>query len=82
LTPEEEALRALVRRLDDVHIPYMITGSVASSHHGRPRATPDIDVVIDPTPSTLEPLVESLASSGFYVDAERARDALRRRRPL
>ncbi len=80
MTPEEEALGALVRRLEGLQIPYMITGSVASSHHGRPRATHDIDVVIDPTPSTLEPLVETLASSGFYVDVERARDALRRRR--
>jgi hypothetical protein len=79
LTPEEEALGILVRQLENLRIPYMITGSVASSHHGRPRATHDIDVVIDPTPSTLEPLVEALASSGFYVDAERARDALRRR---
>jgi hypothetical protein len=80
LTPEEEALVALVRTLEELQIPYMITGSVASSHHGRPRATHDIDVVIDPTPSTLEPLIQALATSGFYVDAERARDALRRRR--
>ncbi len=80
MTPEEDALGHLIRRLEEVKIPYMVTGSVASSHHGRPRATHDIDVVIDPTPSTLEPLVESLARAGFYVDAERARDALRRRR--
>jgi hypothetical protein len=47
LTPEEEALGSLVRRLEDLQIPYMVT---------------------DPTPSTLEALVESLATSGFYVD--------------
>ena len=58
LTPEEEALGLLVRRLEDLRIPYMITGSVASSHHRRPRATHDIDAVIDPTPSTLEALVD------------------------
>lgn len=80
MTPEEEALAALVRRLEELAIPYMVTGSVASSHHGRPRTTHDIDIVIDPTPSTLVPLVEGLASAGFYVDADRARDALRRRR--
>jgi len=58
----------------------MVTGSVASSHHGRPRTTHDIDVVIDPTPATLGPLVHSLAAAGFYVDPARAEDALRRRR--
>jgi len=80
LTPEEEALGTLVRLLEELAIPYMVTGSVASSHHGRPRSTHDIDVVIDPTPVTLDPLVEGLTRSGFYVDAGRARDALRRRR--
>lgn len=80
MTPEEEALATVVRLLEDLGIPYMITGSLASSHHGRPRSTHDIDVVIDPTSLTLERLVEELAGSGFYVDAERARDALRRRR--
>jgi hypothetical protein len=80
LTPEERALAALVRHLEELAIPYMVTGSVASSHHGRPRTTHDIDVVIDPTPAALESLVEALAASGFYVDAERARDAFRRRR--
>ncbi|MGD8897425.1 MAG: hypothetical protein PVJ73_15430 [Acidobacteriota bacterium] len=80
MTPEEQALGAVVRHLEELAVPYMVTGSVASSHHGRPRTTHDIDVVIDPTPSTLESLVRALASAGFYVDAERARDALRRRR--
>jgi hypothetical protein len=80
MTPEEQALAALVRHLEQLAIPYMVTGSVASSHHGRPRTTHDIDVVIDPTPATLESLVAGLAGSGFYVDADRARDALHRRR--
>jgi len=30
-------------------IRYMVAGSVGSSIHGRPRATQDTDVVIDPT---------------------------------
>ena len=80
MTPEEHALAALVRHLDELAIPYMVTGSVASSHHGRPRTTHDIDVVIDPTPSTLQSLAAALTRSGFYVDPDRARDALNRRR--
>lgn len=80
MTPEEHALAALVRHLDELAIPYMVTGSVASSHHGRPRTTHDIDVVIDPTPATLRSLAAALARSGFYVDPDRARDALNRRR--
>ena len=70
----------VARALDRLEIAYMVTGSVASSHHGRPRMTHDIDVVIDPEPRPLSDLVAALSSDGFYVDAKVAEDALRRRR--
>ncbi|MFN8093773.1 MAG: hypothetical protein U0599_16445 [Vicinamibacteria bacterium] len=77
---EEEAVGRLVRRLESLGVPYMVAGSVASSHHGLPRATNDADIVIDPTPEGLEALVTALAADGYYVDAKVARDALRARR--
>ena len=55
----------------------MVTGSVATSFHGRPRSTHDADVVIDPNPAQLDALVTDLASDGFYVDPEGARSAKR-----
>ena len=69
----------VVRALEDLRIPYMVTGSVASSHHGRPRATHDVDVVIDPDAQGLSQFVRALVADGFYVDAQVADDALRRR---
>lgn len=77
---EEEAVGRLVRRLESLGVPYMVAGSVASSHHGLPRATNDADIVIDPTPEGLDALVTALAADGYYVDAKVARDALRARR--
>lgn len=77
---EEEAVGRLVRRLEALGIPYMVAGSVASSHHGRPRATNDADVVIDPTPEALDGLMAALLADGYYVDASIAREALRARR--
>lgn len=35
----------------------MVTGSVASSFHGMPQATFDLDIVIDPTETQLDNLV-------------------------
>jgi hypothetical protein len=58
----------------------MVTGSLASSHHGRPRTTHDADLVIEPTEQSLDHLVSALATAGFYIDAQRARDAFRMRR--
>lgn len=68
-----------VALLDRAAIPYMVTGSVASSYHGEPRATRDLDIVIDPDPRSLDELIEGLAAAGFYVDRDAAREALRLR---
>lgn len=80
MNPEEEALLTVVRQLDSLGVPYMVTGSLASSHHGRPRTTHDADLVIEPTPESLDALVRRLAEAGFYVDAVGASEALRLRR--
>lgn len=55
-------------------IPYMTSGSVASSYHGEPRATFDVDIVIDPTADQLEAFLQP--GGDWYVSAEAARAAL------
>lgn len=80
MSDDPEAVARLVRLLEEAGIPYMLTGSIASSHHGVPRATNDADVVIDPTPESLDRLLAVLAAEGYYADASVAREALRRRR--
>lgn len=80
MTLEEEVLALVTGRLEALGIHYMVTGSIASSHHGRPRATHDADIVIDPTPESLTRLTSELAGAGFYLDPAVARAALRRHR--
>lgn len=55
----------------------MITGSFASALHGEPRATRDIDVVIDPENGAIELLVAAFPRERFYVGD--AAQAVRRR---
>lgn len=45
----ESTIRRLLAALDSSGVPYMLTGSFASSFHGAPRTNQDIDVVIAPT---------------------------------
>jgi len=66
-------------RLERAGIPYMVTGSLASSFHGEPRTTRDVDLVIDPTPQALTGFVDGLPAAEFYVDADAARVALQER---
>jgi hypothetical protein len=74
-----DLLALVVPQLDSAGIPFMVTGSLASSYHGEPRATRDLDLVIDPSDATLERLVDGLVASGFYVDRDVARSALAER---
>lgn len=75
---QEQFLREIVQRLQNCGIPLMIAGSLASSYHGEPRSTNDIDLVIDPTADQLEAFVASF-SEDYYVSPEAAREALRQR---
>jgi len=75
---QSEFLANLLTRLEAAGIPYMISGSLGSSMHGEPRATNDIDLVIDPTQEQLDCFVNSLGK-GYYVSPEAAADAFRRR---
>jgi hypothetical protein len=77
---QDEFLVRIARILNDCAIPYMLVGSFASSLHGTPRATADIDMVIDPTPTQLELFLQRLPEEDYYVSADAARDALRLRR--
>lgn len=74
-----EVLADIPGRLDRAGIPYMVTGSIASTLHGVPRMTLDLDVVIDPTPETLRAFLDALPSDKFYADPEAAQQALRQR---
>jgi hypothetical protein len=71
-----ELLATVIGHLDRTGIPYMVTGSLASSYHGEPRATRDIDIVIDPAPDRLAQLLGRLEEAGFYVDRDTALGAL------
>lgn len=72
-------LATIVAELRRFEIPYMLAGSFASSYHGDPRTTQDIDLVIDPAPDALERFVQGLDLERFYVSAEAAREAFERR---
>lgn len=75
----QAALAHIVAALDAAGIPHMVAGSFASTFHGNPRTTQDIDLVIDPTRDALDRFVRSLAPADFYVSAEAAGEAWGRR---
>jgi hypothetical protein len=68
------ALR-VIETLEDLGISYHLGGSVASSVHGIPRQTRDIDIAVDLPVSAVAALVARLQRE-FYLDEERIRAAV------
>lgn len=71
-------LHRLVDVLEAVGIPYMVTGSFASTFHGMVRATQDVDVVVVLDSPGVRRLVAELPEDRWYVSKEAALDAVRR----
>jgi hypothetical protein len=80
MSPElPEALRvalSVIDVLEEIEIRYHVGGSYASSIHGIPRQTQDIDLVVD-LPLTVVDRLASMVRDDFYVDEESARRAIR-----
>ena len=56
-----------VRPLNQLGIPYMVTGGVASVVYGEPRFTRDIDLVIDLKPRDARRFAAAWPPGDFYV---------------
>jgi hypothetical protein len=74
-----EVLRRITSALGAAGIPYMLTGSFASAHHGAPRSTQDIDIVIAPTPEQLQVFIKNLPATQYYADLDASLDAHQRK---
>lgn len=72
-------LSRVVAALHAASVPHMVVGSFASTFHGVPRATHDIDIVVDIDRMMLDRLLASLPDEIYYVDHDTAREALARR---
>ncbi len=70
-----DPLAQIVDELERAGIPHMLAGSFASTYHGDPRTTHDIDLVIDPDRDALDRLVNQLDAERFYISREAVDEA-------
>ncbi|MDB9323972.1 hypothetical protein PN483_21590 [Nodularia spumigena CS-591/04] len=54
---------------ESTSIPYYVSGGVASSLHGEPRSTRDLDLVISVQSDQIDVLVATLEDAGYYCPA-------------
>lgn len=73
----ESFLQHVIAALEQAQIPYMVTGSFASSAHGIVRGSKDIDIVIAASAAQLRTFVAQFPNDRYYADESDAIEALR-----
>lgn len=76
---QQSLLKLVVAVLDRIGIDYMITGSIASSLQGEPRATHDLDIVVEVGELAIPALLAAFPIPEFYHDDSAVREAVRDR---
>jgi len=73
-----ELLERVTRTLEELSIPYLVTGSVATIAYGEPRFTNDVDVVVRLPLNAIEHVLAAFPEEEFYLSREAMRDAVLR----
>jgi len=73
---QADLLIEVARTLDGAGVGYLLTGSFVSSLQGEPRATHDIDLVIEVDMRAIDALTGAFGAPRYYLDAVAARTAL------
>ena len=80
-TDPRQLLINVIRILDGLKIPYLVTGGMAVFVWGRPRFTADIDIVVELPPAKAAMLGKALHALGEagYLDEDAMHEAMARR---
>jgi hypothetical protein len=73
---QSELLKKTIAALEAANIPYMLTGSFASSLQGEPRLTHDIDLVVAMTPAGIGSLLATFKGPDYYLDESAIAEAI------
>ena len=76
---QQALLTRIVEALGVADIAYMLTGSLASSLQGEPRATHDVDLVIEIGEPDVPRLLQALAAPDLYLEGSAVAEAVRER---
>lgn len=68
MSPEDAAL-VFIHALNDLRAHYMLVGSLSSNYYGIPRATKDVDLVLDVAEDMMRPLAAKVVPA-FRLDPQ------------
>lgn len=76
---QTELLTEAIDALEKSGVGYLVTGSLASSLQGEPRATHDVDIVVEVDAAVIRALAWAFGADSYYFDELAAAEAIDRR---
>ncbi|MCE5295111.1 MAG: hypothetical protein LLF94_10940 [Chlamydiales bacterium] len=76
MADEIDILKQVCLKLEQVGLPYMLTGSFAANFYAVPRMTRDIDIVIEIFKPDVAKLIQTFEED-FYIDNEAIAEAIK-----
>lgn len=73
---QQKLLSEVVAALNECGIPYMVTGSIASSLFGEPRATHDVDLVVELERRHVDELLRRFAEPDYFLQRSSMMEAI------
>jgi hypothetical protein len=64
--PPADLFQVFIRPLNRLGLPYMVTGSAASTAYGEPRLTLDVDLVLELPQNRIPDLIAAFPEESFY----------------
>jgi hypothetical protein len=77
--PQQELLKRVAGLLDGLGIDYLVSGSIASSYYGEPRATHDLDLVVTLHQEDIDALTAAFRSPEFFLSRAAIEEAVQHR---
>src|SRR5688500_7346323 len=74
---QPKLLIKVLNLLNEHQIDYMITGSLVSSIQGEPRATHDVDIVVNITRTVIPALMKAFTPPDYYISESAIEEAIR-----
>jgi hypothetical protein len=76
---QPKLLIKILALLNENQIDYMITGSLASSIQGEPRATHDVDILVNITQAAIPALIKAFMPPDYYLSQSAVEEAIQHR---
>lgn len=74
---QPKLLKKVLDFLEENRIDYMVTGSIVSSIQGEPRATHDVDILVNITYSAIPFLINTFTPPDYYISDIAIEDAIK-----